>query len=177
MNITKLFPWLKRWGFINGFCAITCAHNSHAQSPDASGTVLTIAGSELYGFAGDGGPATKASFRDPNGVALGPDGTLNFAETSNYRIRAIAPATGIIATGADLYIVTAWDSLGSSWDRPTRIVDGTTSTAWAGGLLTTEGQYASAFQIYRPAANQPLQVFYTRREPPAFAVSWIAVQP
>jgi hypothetical protein len=81
------------------------------------------------------------------------------------------------AAGADVYVATARDAEGTSWERPVRIVDGSTLAAQAGGLLTTEGQYASAIQTYQPDTSQPPQVLYTRRQPPAFAVNWIAVQP
>ena len=71
---------------------------ARAQVPAASGTVLTIAGNGVYDFAGDGGPATNAALKDPSALAIGPDGTLYFTDASNFRIRAIAPATGIITT-------------------------------------------------------------------------------
>ena len=76
---------------------------ARAQVPAASGTVLTIAGTGgggIGGFSGDGGPAANATLADPSGLAIGPDGTLYFSDTSNFRIRAIAPATGIITTVA-----------------------------------------------------------------------------
>ena len=70
----------------------------HAQSPAASGTVLTIAGNGVLGLSGDGGPATNAAFNNPLGLAVGPDGTLYFADSDNFRIRAVNPTTGIIST-------------------------------------------------------------------------------
>jgi len=101
MNSTK--PVVPSWiEFRSLLLSVCCAAPLmlHAQSPSPSGTVITIAGNGLFGFAGDGGPATNASFRDPFGLAIGPDGTLYFSDKNNYRIRAISPITGIIATVA-----------------------------------------------------------------------------
>ncbi len=81
------------------------------------------------------------------------------------------------AAGPDIYVVTARDTTGTSWGSPSKIIDGSTSTAWAGGMLTTDGQYASAFQIYQPSPSEMPQILFTRRAPPKFAISWIAVQP
>ena len=76
------------------------ADGAHAQSPSSSGNVITIAGNGTAGFSGDGGPPLNASLGDPQGVAIGRDGTLYFADASNFRIRAISPVTGIITTVA-----------------------------------------------------------------------------
>ena len=72
----------------------------HVPSSSASGTVITIAGTGAFGFTGDGGPATNATFHFPYGLAIGPDGTLYVSDFDNLRIRAIAPATGLITTVA-----------------------------------------------------------------------------
>jgi streptogramin lyase len=71
-----------------------------AQTPAPSGAVITIAGNGMATFAGDGGPATSASFNGPLGMAVGPDGTLYIADASNFRIRSVDPTTGIISTVA-----------------------------------------------------------------------------
>jgi hypothetical protein len=58
----------------------------------ATGETETIAGSGLEGFSGDGGPALKASFRRPCGVAvIGSGDTLFIADTGNHRIRRVYP--------------------------------------------------------------------------------------
>jgi sugar lactone lactonase YvrE len=69
-----------------------------AQSPVASGNVITIAGNGAFGYSGDGGPATNATMTNPSGSAIGPDGTLYFADSSNFRLRAVAPGNGFITT-------------------------------------------------------------------------------
>lgn len=66
-------------------------------SPD--GRIATVAGSGAGGFAGDGGPATRAQLQAPDGIALAPDGTLYIADTGNQRIRKVSP-TGVITTVA-----------------------------------------------------------------------------
>jgi hypothetical protein len=70
----------------------------HSQTPAPSGTVLTIAGNGVVGYGGDGGTATNASFSNIEGMAIGSDGTLFISDSSNYRIRAISPTTGVITT-------------------------------------------------------------------------------
>ncbi|MHB8303771.1 MAG: Ig-like domain repeat protein [Acidobacteriaceae bacterium] len=51
-----------------------------------------------YGFSGDGGPATSAELNDPYAATLDSNGNLYIADTSNYRIREVVAATGIIQT-------------------------------------------------------------------------------
>jgi uncharacterized protein YjiK len=63
----------------------------------ATGVISTVAGGS-YGFAGDGGPATASRLYNPRGVALDSSGNLYIADTSNYRIREIVQASGIINT-------------------------------------------------------------------------------
>jgi len=51
------------------------------------------------GFSGDGGPATDALVENILGMALGPDGSLYFADVRNNRVRKVTP-DGIIQTVA-----------------------------------------------------------------------------
>ena len=64
-----------------------------------AGEILTIAGSEGQGFAGDGGPAAKAQFHEVNGLVRGPDHALYVCDAKNQRIRRIAP-DGTVSTFA-----------------------------------------------------------------------------
>lgn len=66
---------------------------------NSGGAIATIAGDGTFGFSGDGGPATSASFRNPSGVAVDGDGNVFIADTSNQRVRRV-DVTGTITTVA-----------------------------------------------------------------------------
>ena len=50
-------------------------------------------------FSGDGGPANRAQFYVPTGLAVGGGGTVYVGDTFNNRVRKIDPA-GVITTVA-----------------------------------------------------------------------------
>jgi sugar lactone lactonase YvrE len=66
----------------------------------ATGIISTYAGSGPAGYTGDGGPATAARLRQPQGMALAANGDLYFADTSNDVVRKVTASTGIITTVA-----------------------------------------------------------------------------
>src|SRR5262249_54082692 len=66
-------------------------------SPD--GTINTIAGNGVEGFAGDGGPATNAQLSSPAGLAFDESGNLFIGDWGNGRVRRVSPE-GIITTVA-----------------------------------------------------------------------------
>ena len=66
----------------------------------ATGIITTVAGNGSFGFSGDGGPATKAQLWYPAGISLDSAGNLYIADQSNYRVRKVTAATGIISTVA-----------------------------------------------------------------------------
>ncbi|HEU4335397.1 MAG TPA: hypothetical protein VFT32_12955 [Candidatus Eisenbacteria bacterium] len=68
----------------------------------AVGGIVTIAGSGLEAYAGDGGPAAAAGLLHPSGVAYGPDGSLYVADTDHHAVRRIDAATGVITTVAGI---------------------------------------------------------------------------
>jgi len=63
-----------------------------------AGVLSIVAGDGTQGFSGDGGVATAAELNAPQGVAVGPDGTLYIADTGNQRVRAVS--AGMITTFA-----------------------------------------------------------------------------
>jgi len=55
-----------------------------------AGDIYTVAGGGPAGFAGDGGPATKAGLASPWSVAINGPGGLVIADTGNQRIRVVS---------------------------------------------------------------------------------------
>jgi Bacterial Ig-like domain (group 3)/Chitobiase/beta-hexosaminidase C-terminal domain/FG-GAP-like repeat/NHL repeat len=66
----------------------------------ATGIVTTVAGNKSNGYAGDGGPATKAELDYPSGIAVDASGNLYIADSGNNAIRRVAASTGVITTVA-----------------------------------------------------------------------------
>ncbi len=58
------------------------------------GTPVTVAGTGP-GDGGDGGPATRARFESPSGLAVDPSGDLLVADTGNCRLRLVAASSGV----------------------------------------------------------------------------------
>jgi uncharacterized protein (TIGR03437 family) len=56
----------------------------------SGGVITTIAGNGALGFSGDGGPATSASFFQPQAVAIDSGGNLYIADALNNRVRKIS---------------------------------------------------------------------------------------
>lgn len=79
----------------NLLIADTQNHVVRSLAPD--GSITTFAGNGTRGFGGDGGPATEASFDQPNGLAVAGDGTVYIADRGNFRIRCVHP-NGIVET-------------------------------------------------------------------------------
>jgi RHS repeat-associated protein len=109
----------------------------------ASGIISTVAGIGTYGYSGDGGPAVNAQLGGPDGLALGPNGTLYIADTNNERIRAITPSQ----TTPPI-----------TWYAPGPIIYGTPLSSVQ---LNASSSVPGTF-IYSPATNTTLAVgFHT----------------
>ncbi len=64
------------------------------------GKIQTVAGAGRRGYAGDGGPATRALLSEPFMCAFDSQGNLYFAEATNHCVRRIDKASGDITTVA-----------------------------------------------------------------------------
>lgn len=60
---------------------------------DATGTLSLVAGTDAFGFSGDGGPATAASLEFPDVVAVDSTGNLLIADTGNQPIGGVDDVT------------------------------------------------------------------------------------
>jgi RHS repeat-associated protein len=107
---------------------ISSAARVRRVSPD--GIITTVAGTGAGGSSGDGGPATRATFASPQGLDVGPDGSLYVSEANTNRVRRIAPPlpgigpSGIVLPseeGTELYV---FDQKG----KHLRTLDATTGT-------------------------------------------------
>jgi hypothetical protein len=67
-----------------------------------TGTITTVAGNGVAGYAADGGVATAVSIRGPRDVAIDAAGSLYFAELDTSSIRKVDAATGILTTYAGI---------------------------------------------------------------------------
>jgi len=66
-----------------------------------NGIITTVAGNGFANFGGDGGPGTEASLNFPESqVAVDNAGNVFFDDVSNFRVRRINGATGVITTVA-----------------------------------------------------------------------------
>lgn len=60
----------------------------------ADGKIWTIAGNGTFGWTGDGGLATDAQLRFPNGVAVDKNGKVYVADSGNGAVRLLTPIAG-----------------------------------------------------------------------------------
>jgi hypothetical protein len=89
-------PHWARW---TGVAAVLVLGLWPAAAPAAANDIFTVAGTGIYGFTGDGAPATAAELGHPTGVAVTADGGFLIADALNNRIRRVSPR-GTIATVA-----------------------------------------------------------------------------
>jgi sugar lactone lactonase YvrE len=75
----------------NSYVALYSSHM--VVKVDASGNMTRIAGTGVYGFSGDGGPATSAQIAFPQGLLLDKSGNLYIQDGGNQRVRMVSGGT------------------------------------------------------------------------------------
>src|SRR5262249_26800632 len=65
-----------------------------------TGIITTVAGSDIRGYSGDGGPALLAQLNQPQGIVLDGEGNLFIADSANHVIRRVNAGTRTIDTVA-----------------------------------------------------------------------------
>jgi sugar lactone lactonase YvrE len=83
----------------NGNLFLTDSFNQRIRKVSTNGIIETVVGNGSVGFSGDGGAATNASLRYPQGIAFDNNGNLFIADSLNNRIRKI-DSSGTISTVA-----------------------------------------------------------------------------
>ena len=65
-----------------------------------NGNIVTIAGTGVWGYNGDGLPAVEAQLKNPVGIEVDDNGNVYVADLRNNRIRRIGAKDGVITTVA-----------------------------------------------------------------------------
>jgi sugar lactone lactonase YvrE len=73
--------------------------NARVRRIGANGIVTTIAGTGVYGYSGDNGPAVNAQLAVPSGLTFDAGGSLYIGDAANNRVRRVA-TDGTITTVA-----------------------------------------------------------------------------
>ncbi len=76
---------------------IADSNNHRIRKITSDGIISTVAGSGVYGFSGDGGPATDATLEYPDGVYVDKAGNMYIVDTVSSRVRMVG-TDGIIQT-------------------------------------------------------------------------------
>ncbi len=102
-GISATASWLDLpWGIAvdgAGNLFIGDRENHRIRKVNTSGIISTIAGTGLWGYSGDGGPAVSAQVNGPRGVIVDKVGNVYFADAENHRVRKIN-TSGVISTFA-----------------------------------------------------------------------------
>ena len=113
---------------VSGSIAVL-AFSALLAAPAAAQTVAprieTVVGTGMGSFSGDGGAATSATIRNPNGVALDSAGNLYIGDSSNHRIRRVDAAgniSTIAGTGANGFSSGGGTAASAQLDFPNGLV-------------------------------------------------------
>jgi sugar lactone lactonase YvrE len=103
----------------------------------ATGNIVTVAGTGGVGSSGDGGPATVATLNTPSAVALDPAGNVFIADSNGERVREVTKSTGVITTVAGTGYVGSFGDAGPATSAPLDYPNGVAVDA-AGNLYIAD---------------------------------------
>ena len=105
----------------DGSLYIADVRNQRVRRVGQDGIITTVAGTGNAGYNGDGILATNAFLMNPNGVAVGADGTIYIADSDNNRIRRVGVTASSLLLSArvsrDTAVTAAWLSVRKSEPR------------------------------------------------------------
>ena len=85
----------------NGNLCFSDGINGVVRMIDGNGVITTFAGNGTLGFGGDGGPASKASFLFPDGIAFDSFGEMVIADNQDNRLRAVLADKTVVTIAGD----------------------------------------------------------------------------
>jgi len=158
----------------HGNIYIADTHNNRVREVVASsGNIVTVAGTGVAGFSGDGAAATVATLNYPTAVAVDSNGNVYIADTNNHRIREIAGTTinTVAGDGEQFYSGDGGAATAAGLDSPNGVAVDTAFNIYIGdthnqrvrlvtfttGFITTlAGTGVKGFTADGPAASAAL---------------------
>jgi hypothetical protein len=158
----------------HGNIYIADTHNNRVREVVASsGNIVTVAGTGVAGFSGDGAAATAATLNYPTAVAVDSNGNVYIADTNNHRIREIAGTTinTVAGDGEQFYSGDGGAATAAGLDSPNGVAVDTAFNIYIGdthnqrvrlvtfttGFITTlAGTGVKGFTADGPAASAAL---------------------
>jgi uncharacterized protein (TIGR03437 family) len=135
--------------------------NSTVRKVDSKGKISTFAGTGVWGFSGDGGPAGKAALAAPFALATDPAGNIYISDLGNSNIRKVTPDGNIqtVVSNIDAESI-AVDAAGSIY-YPNYVNSTVQKIRADGGQFTIAGNGIAGFAGDNgPATNASLNQPY-----------------
>lgn len=139
-------------------------NNNRVRKINASGIISTYAGNGTPAFGGDGGVATAAMLKKPQGVATDGAGNLYISDVYNWRIRIVNPAsTPTFDGGSPQSLAVCENSLANSINSLLTITDTASSLTetFSVTVAPTHGAIAAGSTVISGTSVSPIGWAYT----------------